>query len=85
MDALIAVARHFETLLEEERGKGKVGKNLGAKEVGRVIRAGVESLAVPDVEGLEKWVRWREAEERGMVKRVGRCAVEDARRVVGGR
>ncbi|KAL8931783.1 MAG: hypothetical protein Q9216_007073 [Gyalolechia sp. 2 TL-2023] len=82
---LISTSRHFETLLDEEKGKGKVGrKNLAAKEVGGVIRAGVESLPVPDVAGLEKWGRWREVEERAMVKRAGRCAVEDARRVVGG-
>lgn len=85
MDGLIGVATHFEGLLEEERRKGKMGKNLGPREVGRVIRAGVETLRVPETDGLERWVRWREVEERGMVKRVGRAAVEDARRVVGGR
>ncbi|KAI4130019.1 MAG: hypothetical protein LQ338_001953 [Usnochroma carphineum] len=84
VDNLVMVAGHFEGLLEEEKGKGRVGKNLGMKDVGRVIRRGVETLAVPGTEGLERWVRWREVEERGMVKRVGRAGVEDARRVVGG-
>ncbi|KAL8921514.1 MAG: hypothetical protein Q9208_005668 [Pyrenodesmia sp. 3 TL-2023] len=85
VDGLIGVAKHFEGLLEEERRKGNMGKNLGPREVSRVIRGGVETLRVPETEGLERWVRWREVEERGMVKRVGRAAVEDARRVVGGR
>lgn len=85
VDNLIAVSRHFEQLLEVEKQKGKMGKNLGPREVGRVIRGGVETLQVPETEGLERWVRWREVDERGMLKRVGRAAVEDGRRVVGGR
>lgn len=85
IETLISTSHHFETLLEEERGKGTMSKkNLGAKEVGRVIRKGLETLPSMDVGGLERWVRWREVEERAMVKRVARCAVEDARRGVGG-
>ena len=47
-----------------------------------MIRQGYETLDLPATEGLERWGRFREAEERGMVKRVGRVAVEDARRLV---
>ncbi|KAL9592552.1 MAG: hypothetical protein Q9179_006598 [Wetmoreana sp. 5 TL-2023] len=82
IDTLIGVSQHFESLLEEERGKGKT---LSPKEVMGVIRKGCETLHLPDTEGLERWVRWREIDEKGMLKRAGRCAVEDARRLVGGR
>ncbi|KAI4117452.1 MAG: hypothetical protein LQ345_002317 [Seirophora villosa] len=82
IDALIATTAHFERLLDEER-KGK--QQLGPKEVARVIRKGVESLRVDEgsMEGVERWGgRWREVEEKSMLKKVGRKAVEDARRVV---
>ncbi|KAL8724950.1 MAG: hypothetical protein Q9181_006601 [Wetmoreana brouardii] len=82
IDTLVGISQHFEALLEEERGKGKI---LSPKEVMGVIRSGCETLQLPETEGLERWVRWREVDEKGMLKRVGRCAVEDARRVVGGR
>ncbi|KAL8765178.1 MAG: hypothetical protein Q9209_007677 [Squamulea sp. 1 TL-2023] len=87
IDILISISDHFTSLLDEE--KGKVGtfsggtKNLSPKEVSRIIRKGYETLRVPETEGLERWVRWREVDERGLLKKVGRQAVEDARRVVG--
>ncbi|KAL9601960.1 MAG: hypothetical protein Q9219_002184 [cf. Caloplaca sp. 3 TL-2023] len=80
VDNLMMVSQHFETLLEEEKGKGRM--NLGTKEVDRVIRKGVETLVLQEFEGLEKWVSWREVEERGLVKRMARAAVDDARKVV---
>ena len=80
MDTLIGIAGHFEQLLEAERGKGK---QLSPKEVMAVVRKGCENLEVrgQETEGLERWSRWREVDEKGMVKRVGRGAVEDARRI----
>lgn len=84
INTLISTSSHFELLLQQsQRSSGNTNKNLSAKEVLRVIRSGVETLPVLDLAGVEKWIRWREVEEKGMVKRVGRCAVEDARRVVG--
>ncbi|KAL8710731.1 MAG: hypothetical protein Q9220_004749 [cf. Caloplaca sp. 1 TL-2023] len=82
VDTLIAVSGHFTTLLDEEKGKGS-SMNLSPREVSRVIRKGCESLSVPETEGLERWVRWREVDEKGFLKRVGRCVVEDARRMGG--
>ncbi|KAL8911312.1 MAG: hypothetical protein Q9172_007690 [Xanthocarpia lactea] len=86
-DALIGISDHFTSLLDEEKGKGSTfgtgTKHLSPKEVSRVIRKGGESLRMPETEGLERWVRWREVDKKGMVKKFGRQAVEDARRVVG--
>ncbi|KAL9032550.1 MAG: hypothetical protein Q9180_006437, partial [Flavoplaca navasiana] len=88
IDALISISEHFTSLLEEEKGRtstfGGGTKTLSPKEVSQVIRKGCDSLTLPAMEGLERWTRWREVDEKGFVKRVGRLAVEDARRVVGG-
>ena len=83
---LVSTAAHFHAILEEEKGEGKLRLALSAREVNRVIREGYESLEVADVSamGVEHFEVWREGEERGMVKRVGRMAVEDVRRLVGG-
>lgn len=82
----LAVAKHFHTLLEEEIQQGKLGKNPSPKDVLKVVRKGYETLAVPPMDGmgLENWERYREAEEKGMIKKVGRKAVEDVRILVGG-
>ncbi|MCJ1476499.1 hypothetical protein MMC13_005165 [Lambiella insularis] len=86
VDILIAVPTHYYSLLETEKGKGKMSKNLSPREVGRVIRNGYDTLVLPDGEGmaLDGWEKFREGDERGMVKKLGRIAVEDVRRVVRG-
>jgi len=83
LTTLLHVSTHYYTLLETR----KAGKNLSPREVSRVIRKGYETLRVPEEgkEGLMAGERWREGEERGFVKRVGREAVGDGRRVVLGR
>ncbi|KAI4268373.1 MAG: hypothetical protein L6R38_007858 [Xanthoria sp. 2 TBL-2021] len=86
IDILISISDHFTSILEEEKGKsstfGSGTKNLSPREVSRVIRKGCESLRVPETEGLERWVKWREVDEKGLVKKTGRQAVEDARRLI---
>ena len=58
---------------------------LSARDVNRVVRSGYESLEVSEMNGMgiESFEIWREGDERGLVKRVGRACVEDVRRVVG--
>ena len=90
LETLIHVSKHYNTLLEAEKETGKVGKNLEMREVGRVIRKGFESLELPSGGGdgvgrFKGWEGWREGEERGFLKRCARGAVEDGRRVCGGR
>ncbi|KAI4144220.1 MAG: hypothetical protein LQ340_006737 [Diploschistes diacapsis] len=86
IDVLISAASHFHIILEEEKNKGRLGFTLSARAVNKVIREGYESLEVADVSamGVEHFDIWREGEERGMVKKAGRMAVEDVRRLVGG-
>ncbi|MCJ1433101.1 hypothetical protein MMC27_002460 [Xylographa pallens] len=86
LEVLRHVAAHYHGLLQMERGKGRVGKDLSPREVGRVIRGGYEGLVLPGGEGmgLESWEGYREGEERGWVKRAGRVAVEDVRAWVRG-
>lgn len=61
-----------------------MGQNLSPREVSRLIRQGYEGLVLPagDGMGLDEWQKYREGDERGMVKRVGRTAVEDVRALV---
>ncbi|MCJ1408072.1 hypothetical protein MMC19_002145 [Ptychographa xylographoides] len=84
IDILVAVSNHYHGILEQEKGKGIMSKNLNPREVGRVIRSGYDTLVLPNAEGmaLDGWDKWREGDERGMLKRVGRVAVEDVRRWV---
>ncbi|MCJ1381536.1 hypothetical protein MMC17_004647 [Xylographa soralifera] len=86
VEVLRHVAAHYHGLLQTERGRGRVGKDLSPREVGRVIRGGYEGLVLPSGEGmgLESWEGYREGEERGWVKRAGRVAVEDVRAWVRG-
>lgn len=82
IDALINVSSHYHNLLEAEKGKGRMGRNLSPREVNKVIRRGYETLTILPVEGLDDLDRFREGEERGMLKKVTRVAVEDARRLL---
>ncbi len=82
IDVLIIVSTHYHDLLEAEKGKGRMGKSLSPREVNKIIRQGYETLTIPPVEGPDNLDRFREGEERGMLKRVTRIAVEDARRLL---
>lgn len=80
VNILIAVAEHYQALLEAERKKGRLSKNASPREVTKVIRMGYETLVLPPAEGLERWDKWREGDEKGLLKRIARIACEDARR-----
>jgi len=84
IDVLLAVSSHYRSLLEAEKGKGKMGQNLSPREVSRLIRQGYEGLILPEGDrmALDGWQKYREGEERGMVKKAGRTAVEDVRALV---
>ena len=82
IDILIQVAAHYHDLVEAEKGKGRMGNNMSPREVSKVIRQGYDSLNLPAIEGLDRWDRFREGDERGMLKRVARVAVEDTKRLL---
>lgn len=85
IDVLISTAKHFHTILEQEKDGGRLRNMLSARDVNRVVRDGYESLEAPDMTGMgiDSFDIWREGDERGLIKRVGRACVEDVRRLVG--
>ncbi|KAL9099077.1 MAG: hypothetical protein Q9163_005368 [Psora crenata] len=84
IDVLIQVSAHYQDLVQAERDKGRLGNNPSPREVSRIIRQGYETLRLPAMEGLDRWNRFREGEERATLKRAARVAVEDTRRMLRG-
>ena len=82
IDVLTQVSAHYHTLVEEEKGRGRVGKNPSPREVSKVIKQGYETLSLPGMEGLDRWDRFREGDERSLLKRAARYAVDDTRRLL---
>ena len=82
IDVLIQVSTHYHELVEGEKGKGKMGNNMSPREVSKVIRQGYETLSLPGMEGLDRWDRFREGDERGLLKRAARVAVDDTKRLL---
>ena len=82
IDVLTTVSSHYYELVEMEKGKGRVGKNPSPREVSKVIKQGYESLSLPGMDGLDRWDRFREGDERGLLKRAARFAVEDTRQML---
>lgn len=82
IDVLIQVSAHYQELVEAERSKGRMGNNPSPREVSKIIRQGYEALDLPVMEGLDLWDRFREGNERGMLKRVARVAVDDTKRLL---
>jgi hypothetical protein len=86
---LLSVSAHYKRLLAEGgtivRGKSSGGAGqLTSLQVAEVIKQGYETLSIQAKEGLDSWERYREADERALLKRVARTAVEDAKVLVGG-
>jgi hypothetical protein len=81
IDTLISVSRHYHSLLEGD-GKTKGKKNLSPREVHKVIQTGYESLSITAKEGLDHWEKFREADNRNVLKRAARIAIEDTRNLL---
>ena len=75
MAMLISVSSHYQSLLEEKKGKG--AKHLSTREISRLIKDGFDSLSLQSKEGTDQWVRYREAEYRNLIKKATRTAVQD--------
>ncbi|PIG83570.1 hypothetical protein AARAC_009072 [Aspergillus arachidicola] len=97
VDTLISVSTHFYTLLfnpeqtdakPDADGQGVAPipahqkKNLGPREVHRIIKQGYDTLSIQPPEGLSAWTRWRETDAKTELKQAARCVVEDARHLV---
>ena len=82
IDVLIQVSAHYQDLVGDEKGKGRVSNNLSPREVGRIIRRGYETLSLPAMDGLDRFDRLREGDEKGMLKRVARMVVDDTKKLL---
>ncbi|KAL3464101.1 hypothetical protein BJX64DRAFT_255610 [Aspergillus heterothallicus] len=98
VETLISVSTHFYALLFNPGTDGEAKtegdsqtpvpipaaqkKNLGPREVHRIIKQGYDTLSIQPPEGLSAWTRYREADWKTELKRAARCAVEDATQLV---
>ncbi|KAM0451672.1 hypothetical protein ACHAPV_009820 [Trichoderma viride] len=78
IDTLINVSAHYKQILTE-RGSSekKLPANLTTHQVAEVIKQGYETLSIQAKEGLDGWERYREADEKILLKKLGRTAVGD--------
>lgn len=77
MEILVNVSSHYFSLLQGKDGKPR-SKNLSPREVKKIIKDGYETLSIQSREGLDHWDRYREADHQSVLKKVRRCAVDDA-------
>ncbi|KAH8677679.1 hypothetical protein BX600DRAFT_134207 [Xylariales sp. PMI_506] len=75
---LISVSTHYKTMLES----GGPKKNLTSVQVAEVIKQGYETLSIQAKEGLDGWERYREADERTLLKKMARTTVDDVKIMV---
>ena len=80
INTLIGVSSHYRDMIVEHH-KGK-STNLSPAEVAIIIRKGYETLSIEVREGLEIGKPFREADWKGVVKKVTRIAVADAAMLV---
>lgn len=81
---LISVNIHYKEILSENGGSAMKNRpsNLTTNEVTEVIKQGYETLSIQAKEGLDTWDRYREADERTLLKKMARVAVADVRAMV---
>lgn len=85
IDTLVNVSTHYKEMLLANGGEKKVGKkgNLTSLQVAEVIKQGYETLSIQTKEGLDSWEKYREADERTLLKKMARAAVGDVQGLVG--
>jgi len=87
IDTLVNVSTHYKEMLAQ-RGGGKVaagrrtGSQLTSLQVAEVIKQGYETLSIQAKEGLDSWEKYREADERTLLKKMARAAVGDVKVLV---
>ncbi|KAK3683289.1 hypothetical protein B0T22DRAFT_467605 [Podospora appendiculata] len=93
IDTLVNVSAHYKEMLADGggAGEGKVAsrKKLGTSshltslQVAEVIKQGYETLSIQAKEGLDSWEKYREADERTLLKKMARAVVGDVKGLVG--
>ncbi|KAK4185032.1 hypothetical protein QBC35DRAFT_504612 [Podospora australis] len=85
IDTLVNVSTHYKEMLADRNGaaagKAAIGKRTGGQltslQVAEVIKQGYETLSIQAKEGLDSWEKYREADERTLLKKMARAAVAD--------
>jgi len=88
IDTLVNVSTHYKEMLAADRSNGEKGKGAPVKkssqltslQVAEVIKQGYETLSIQAKEGLDSWEKYREADERTLLKKMARAAVGDVSR-----
>ena len=82
IDTLISVSTHYKQLLSEGGGSAKKKSNLTSQQVTDVIKQGYETLSIQAKEGLDTWDKYREADERTLLKKMARAVVGDVKSMI---
>ncbi|KAL2173138.1 uncharacterized protein P884DRAFT_233052 [Thermothelomyces heterothallicus CBS 202.75] len=89
IDTLVNVSMHYKEMLAgSDGGKGSAAAGQGASsqltsmQVAEVIKQGYETLSIQAKEGLDDWEKYREADERTLLKKMARAAVGDVREML---
>lgn len=77
---LVSVSTHYKTMLDSGGSK----KHLTSTQVADVIKQGYETLSIQAKEGLDGWERYREADERTLLKKMARATVGDVKVIIEG-
>ncbi|KAK3386409.1 hypothetical protein B0H63DRAFT_467739 [Podospora didyma] len=87
IDTLVNVSLHYKEMLAGSSGVKAVGKRSGSQltslQVLELIKQGYDTLSIQAKEGLDSWERYREADERTLLKKMARSAVADVKVLVG--
>ncbi|RYP17616.1 hypothetical protein DL765_004398 [Monosporascus sp. GIB2] len=78
---LISVNAHYKSMLDSG-GVLSRNRHLTSSQVAEVIKQGYETLSIQAKEGLDGWERYREADERILLKKMARATVDDAKVLV---
>lgn len=78
IDTLINVSMHYKQMISDGASTKK-RSTLTSLQVAEVIKQGYESLSIQAKEGLDTWERYREADERSLLKKMARAVVGDVK------
>ena len=90
IDTLVNVSTHYKEMLANGKAGGKASGRRGggaastltSLQVAEIIKQGYETLSIQAKEGLDSWEKYREADERTILKKTARAAVADVRVLV---
>lgn len=81
IDTLISVSTHYKQLLADGANNRR-GKHLTSAQVSGVIKQGYETLSIQAKEGLDSWEKYREADQRTLLKKMARATVADVKLLI---